>query len=224
VIIIHRAGYNHRMPFSTIFFDLDDTLYPATNGLWLAIKERIRLYMQEKLGLPAETAPDLARQYFLQYGTTLRGLQANYHIDMLDYLAYVHDVPLADYLAPNPHLRSILESIPAKKYVFTNADLAHAQRVLRRLEIESCFDGIVDVVAIDPYCKPMPESFAIAQKLAGEPDPRRCVMIDDLPHTTRAARQHGLLALLYGKSEPHPDADVVFDNWSLLPALLNGRK
>lgn len=95
--------------------------------------------------------------------------------------------------------------------------------MLRQLEIESCFDGLVDVVAIAPYCKPMPEAFEIAQSLAGEPDPRRCVMIDDLPHTTRAARQRGLLALLYGQSEPHPDADAVFSDWLRLPALLNGR-
>ncbi len=210
------------MQFSTLLIDLDDTLYPATNGLWLAIKERIRRYMHEKLDIPAETAPELARQLFLQYGTTLRGLQATRHIDTRDYLAYVHDVPLDEYLAPNPQLRATLESIPAKKFIFTNADVAHAQRVLRRLEIEACFEGLIDVVAIDPYCKPMPASFAIALKLAGETDPRRCAMIDDLPHTTRAARQHGLLALLYGKSEPHPDADGVFTDWSLLPALLNG--
>jgi pyrimidine 5'-nucleotidase len=211
------------MQYTTLFIDLDDTLYPAGNGLWQAIKERIRQYMRERLGIPAQVVPELSHQYFLQYGTTLRGLQANYHVDMLDYLAYVHDVPLADYIAPNPGLCSILTPIPARKFIFTNADSAHARRVLRQLDIESCFDGLVDVVAIDPYCKPMPESFEIAQTLAGEPDPRRCVMIDDLPHTTRAARQQGLFSLLYGKSEPHPDADAVFSDWSHLPALLNGR-
>lgn len=211
------------MQFTTLFIDLDDTLYPAGNGLWQAIKERIRQYMRERLGIPAQVVPELSHQYFLEYGTTLRGLQANYSVDMLDYLAYVHDVPLADYIAPNPGLGSILTSIPARKFIFTNADSAHARRVLRQLEIESCFDGLVDVVAISPYCKPMPESFEIAQTLAGEPDPRRCVMIDDLPHTTRAARQRGLFSLLYGQSEPHPDADAVFSDWSRLPALLNGR-
>jgi putative hydrolase of the HAD superfamily len=208
--------------YSTIFFDLDDTLYPADNGLWQAIKERIRLYMCEKLGIPAQAAPELARQLFMQYGTTLRGLQATRHVDMIDYLAYVHDVPLADYLTPNPALRSVLEAIPARKFIFTNADVNHAKRVLRMLDIESCFDGIVDVVAIDPYCKPMPESFTIALKLAGESDPHRCAMIDDLPHTTRAARQQGIFSLLYGAAAPHPDADAAFNDWTRLPALLNG--
>jgi pyrimidine 5'-nucleotidase len=210
--------------YSTIFFDLDDTLYPASSGLWLAIKERIRKYMHERLGIPADLVPGLSGQYYERYGTALRGLQANYHVDMADYLAYVHDVPLADYIHPDLALRSILQALPARKWIFTNADINHAERVVRALGVEDCFNGIVDVVAIEPYCKPMPESFAIALKIAGETDPRCCVMIDDLPRTTRAAREQGLYAVLYGASEPHPDADSTFNDWSVLPALLNGRK
>jgi pyrimidine 5'-nucleotidase len=216
--------YNQPVSYSTVFFDLDDTLYPASSGLWLAIKGRIRKYMHERLGIPAELVPDLSRQYYEQYGTALRGLQANYHVDMADYLAYVHDVPLASYIHPDPALRMVLQTVSGRKWIFTNADINHAKRVIRALGVEDCFNGIVDVVAIEPYCKPMPESFAIALKIAGETDPHRCVMIDDLPRTTRAAREQGLYALLYGVSEPHPDADSVFNDWSALPALLNGRK
>ena len=84
------------MTITTIFFDLDDTLYPSNSGLWQQIKDRIGLYMLEKLHIPAGQVQTLRRQYFEQYGTTLRGLQANYPFEMLDYLAYVHDVPLAD--------------------------------------------------------------------------------------------------------------------------------
>jgi HAD superfamily hydrolase (TIGR01509 family) len=116
-----------------------------------------------------------------------------------------------------------LEALPARKFIFTNADVKHAQRVLAVLQLEDCFEGIVDVVAIDPYCKPMPQSFAIALKAAGEPDPRRCAMIDDMPRTTRAARDQGLYAILYGRTGPHPDADATLLDWSQLPGLLAGR-
>lgn len=34
------------MQFDTIFFDLDSTLYPESNGLWQVIRERIDLYMR----------------------------------------------------------------------------------------------------------------------------------------------------------------------------------
>jgi putative hydrolase of the HAD superfamily len=209
---------------TTIFFDLDDTLYPASCGLWSQIRDRIGQYMLERVGIPAERVPTLRRQYFEQYGTTLRGLEINHRIDVPDFLAFVHDVPLRDYLQPAPQLRSVLEALPARKFIFTNADVHHARRVLNVLGLEDCFDGCVDVVAITPYCKPMPEAFAIALKMAGETDPRRCVMIDDLPRTTRAARQQGLYSILYGASEPHPDADAVLTDWARLPDLLkNGR-
>jgi beta-phosphoglucomutase-like phosphatase (HAD superfamily) len=59
---------------------------------------------------------------------------------------------------------------------------------------------------------------------AKETDPARCVMIDDLPHTTRAARDYGMFSLLYGRNEPHIDADACFANWRDLPVLLNGNK
>ncbi len=211
------------MTISTIFFDVDDTLYSADSGLWLQIKERIGLYMLEKLHIPAGQVPTLRRQYFEQYGTTLRGLQANYTFEVTDFLAYVHDLPLADYIQPNPALRPALEALPARKFIFTNADVNHARRVLSVLQVEDCFDGIIDVLAIDPYCKPMPQAFAIALQAAGASDPRECAMIDDLPRTTRAAREQGLYTILYGQAGPHPEADATLTDWSQLPGLLNGR-
>ena len=43
------------MKYSTLFIDLDDTLYINEDGLWAAIKERMSQYMIEKLDIPAET-------------------------------------------------------------------------------------------------------------------------------------------------------------------------
>jgi putative hydrolase of the HAD superfamily len=95
--------------------------------------------------------------------------------------------------------------------------------VLEALELDGCFENIVDVNAVAPYCKPMPESFRIAMQVAGEADPHRCVMIDDLTRTTKAAREAGLFGVLFGQDEPHPDADAVLSDWQALPSLLNGR-
>ena len=38
------------MPFTTLFFDLDDTLYPPSTGVWDAIGDRIDLYIQTRVG------------------------------------------------------------------------------------------------------------------------------------------------------------------------------
>ena len=212
------------MHYTTIFFDLDDTLYPASSGLWPTLKERMNRYMIERMDIPAEEVPRLREKYFRTYGTTLRGLQANHTIDVQDFLAYVHDVRLQDYIHPDPIQQSVLASLPTRNVIFTNADVHHARRVLAVLQIEHYFADVIDVNIMEPYCKPSPQAFALALKAAGEEDPSQCVMIDDLPHTTRAARAFGLYALLYGAAAGGEAADGAFSDWQLLPGLLNGRR
>jgi pyrimidine 5'-nucleotidase len=141
-----------------------------------------------------------------------------------EFLAFVHDLPLKDYLSPHPLQRNIIASLPQSKLVFTNADINHARRVLSALQLEDLFETIIDVNAVAPYCKPNPEAFAIAQELADEPDPRRCVMIDDLPRTTRAALEAGMASILYGTEEPTEEASGVFIDWNHLPILLADEK
>jgi putative hydrolase of the HAD superfamily len=209
--------------FSTIFFDLDDTLYPASTGLWEAIKERMNLYMRDRMGFDPAEISHVREKYYLQYGTTLRGLQANHVIDVQDFLAFVHDLPLGDFILPNPALCKVIAALGTRNLIFTNADAAHARRVLKALGLDECFEDIVDVNAVAPYCKPMPESFEIAMRVAGESDPARCVMIDDLPRTTRAAREAGWFSILFGQDSSHPDADASLTDWRNLSSLLNGR-
>jgi len=209
--------------YTTIFFDLDDTLYPASTGLWQAIKERMNLYMRDHMGFDPAEIPHLREKYYLQYGTTLRGLQAHHEIDVEDFLAFVHDLPLSDYIQPRPELCELIASLGTRNLIFTNADAAHARRVLKALKLDTCFENIVDVNAVAPYCKPMPESFQIAMRMAGESNPSRCVMIDDLPRTTLAAREAGLFSILFGQDIPHPDANAALSDWRNLPSILNGR-
>lgn len=214
------TNYNHQMRFTTIFFDLDDTLYPSNTGLWLAIKERMNLYMRERLRIPAEQVPGLREKYYMQFGTTTRGLQEYHNLDTQDFLAFVHDLPLTDYLTPNPALRSIIASLPTRNLIFTNADSAHADRVLTALNLRDLFEIVVDVNAIAPYCKPMPESFQIAMKAAGESDPSKCVMIDDIHRTTRAAKEAGLFSILHHESFPAGSADAQLTDWNELKEIL----
>jgi putative hydrolase of the HAD superfamily len=206
----------------TLFIDLDDTLYPASSGLWRDIRGRIDLYMRERLGIPTDQVADLRRQFFEQYGTTLRGLERHYPVDKAEFLAFVHDLPLHEYIAPNPGLRAVLESTPVRKFIFTNADAAHAKRVVTTLGLDGCFDGVVDILAVSPHCKPMPESFEIALRLAGNPVPNNCVILDDMPRTTIAARELGMFSILVSENgaTSSSDADAVLRDWSTLPNLL----
>jgi putative hydrolase of the HAD superfamily len=195
------------MPISTLLIDLDDTLYPPSTGLWGLIRQRIDLYMHERLGLPWEVIPDLRHHLFTEYGTTMRGLQVTRLVDEKDYLAFVHDVPVEERLRPDPELASLLARYPQRKIIFTNADERHARRVLRALQLENLFDDIIDICAITPYCKPMPAAFLRALELAGVILPGECLVCDDTPRNLATARSLGCVTVLVGSESASLDAD-----------------
>ncbi len=195
------------MNFTTLFFDLDDTLYPPSAGLWGAIKDRMNQYMQELLGLPLEQVTALRQAYLENFGTTLRGLQHNYQVDPDAYLAYVHNLPLEEYIQPDPELRATLLSLPQRRWVFTNADADHARRVLSRLGMVDCFEGIVDIRATGYVCKPEEIAYQRALALAGESDPQRCVLFDDALRNLIPARALGFHTVLVGRDGPNPKVD-----------------
>lgn len=195
------------MPHTTLFFDLDDTVYDHTNGLWNAIRDRMNQYMCELLNLPQEEVFLLRRKYYERYGTTLRGLQLHHHVDPDAYLAYVHDLPLEAYLRPDAKLRALLLSLPQKKWIFTNADAAHAGRVLAILDIRDCFQDIIDVRALNFHCKPEEQAYLIALQLARESDPRNCVLLDDSPRNLVPAHDLGFTTVLVGRNGTDPAAD-----------------
>lgn len=193
-----RLGYNFFVRYTTLFFDLDDTLYPAQNGVWAAIRERMNAYMLEKLHLPPEQVYELRRQFYDLYGTTLRGLQVHYHVDADDFLAYVHDLPIGQMVKPDAQLRALLLRLPQRKFIFTNSDAAHAGRVLAALGLSDCFDGIIDLRALDFHCKPEPLAYQRALALSGEKEAQRCIYLDDSPRNLAPARWMGMCTILVG--------------------------
>jgi putative hydrolase of the HAD superfamily len=194
------------MVFRTLFFDLDDTLYPSQNGLWSAIRERMNRYMLERLGIPEEQVPALRRRYFETYGTTLRGLQTHYNVDAHDFLAYVHDLPVDRMVQPDPALGELLNSIALPKHIFTNADRPHALRVLAALGVNACFEQIIDVHALQYQCKPDPAAYRIALGLAGQHNPQDCVYLDDSPRNLAPARRQGFYTILVGEEQANGSA------------------
>lgn len=212
------------MKISTLFFDLDDTLYPPASGLWDEIRVRIEMYLRERMHIPPEEITNVRQSYYVQYGTTLRGLQITRNIDMLEYLAFVHDVPLENYISPAPRLRSLLEQIPQRKLIFTNADRNHANRVLDILGLQGIFEDIIDIVDIAPYCKPQPEAYQIALQRAGSPDPRTCLMLDDSARNLAAAQALGFATVCVGgQAQPEGGCNAsiphLLDLLTVLPAF-----
>lgn len=206
------------MPFSTLFLDLDGTLYPNDNGLWEAIGDRILQFMMSRLDLSFEQADQLRARYLQDYGTTLNGLMVRHQADPMEYLEYVHDLPLERYLAPNPQLRTMLSSLMLKRIIFTNGDHHHAARVLQYLKIEDLIDSVVDILAMEFNNKPHPLAYQYALQAAGETDPGNCIFADDRLENLLPARQIGMTSVLVGA--PTQEVDYSIGDICQLPTVL----
>lgn len=216
------------MSFSTLFFDLDATLYPATNGLWDQIRFRIYQYMREEVGLAEEVIPATRDHYWKTYGTTLEGLRIHHQVDPDDYLAYVHDLPLDQYLQPDQALKDLLTSLPQDLWVFTNSDHRHASRVLDTLGITEVFSGIIDLISMQFVIKPNPKAYQIALASAGGVDPTRCVLFDDLLANLDGAKKIGFTTALVGQNGTSHDVDYhlpsIHSIKEEMPQLWNGKE
>jgi putative hydrolase of the HAD superfamily len=181
--------------------DLDNTLYPPDSGVMGAVGHRMVHYIVQRVGVPLEDADRLKRRYYHQYGTTMRGLVLHHGIDPEEYMAFVHDLPLEQFIQPNPELDTMLGSIPLRKVVFTNSDREHAERVLAVLGIRHRFERIIDIRDFNLLSKPHPGAYLrildILKAHAGE-----CILVEDATDNLPPAKALGMLTVLVGDNAP----------------------
>lgn len=191
----------------TWVFDMDDTLYPREQGLMRLVQARINAYVVEAVGLNPEEARVLQRQFLDEHGTTLAGLMANYTIDAPHFLHDVHDVPM-DSLEPNPALADQLRRLPGRKIVFTNGAREYAGRVLDRLGVAECFDGVFAIEDADLTPKPAPSTF---RKVIGRFgfEPRLAAFFEDTPKNLEPAKALGMTTVLIGDGHGKPIGDHI---------------
>jgi putative hydrolase of the HAD superfamily len=182
---------------STILFDLDDTLYPRQAGIMNQIRTLMLRYIQTRFNLSPEEADSLRQRYFQTYGTTMRGLQVHHHIDPDEFLHYVHDIPLDQYLQPNPELDGVLASLPQEKVIFTNASREHAEGVLAVLGVRHHFVQIVDVRDMDYESKPQAVAYRRICEMLGV-QPRACLLVEDNVRNLTPAKALGMTTVLVG--------------------------
>ena len=184
--------------FRFLLFDVDDTLYSPHSGLWEALSERISLYMIERLRIEPSDVPNL-RKYFAQnYGTALNGLRhSDYAVDIDDYLSFVHDLPLEEYIQPNPELESMLSRIPLEKVVFTNSDSAHSTRIMNRLSITHHFASarIIAIRALGFVNKPDPLAYQKALTILNA-KAHECIFVEDSLRNLLPAKAIGMMTVL----------------------------
>ena len=135
------------------------------------------------LSLTPEDANVLHQRYYKDYGLAVSGLALHHKIDPLNFNREVDDaLPLDNVITPNPQLRKILEDIDKSKvklWLFTNAYITHAQRVVRLLGVEDMFEGVTycDYSKMPLVCKPHTEMYEKAEAEAGAPSSEECFFV-----------------------------------------------
>jgi putative hydrolase of the HAD superfamily len=178
-------------------FDLDNTLYPRSCGLWEEIGNRINLYMIERLGMDPQEVSQRREEFLRAFGTTLNALRHYYSIDPDEFLAFVHDISLRRYLQYEPGLDGMLERLELRKIIFTNADAGHARRVLSRLGIIRHFESIIDIHLLEFVNKPDPRAYFRALEFSSA-RPEECILIEDSLANILPARKLGMTTVMVG--------------------------
>ena len=178
-----------------MILDVDNTLYPRDSGIMQEIGRLIGLFLEAELALSKGEARALRDRYVKQYGTTLAGLRLHYQIDSDHYLVYVHDIPLEEYIGPNPALGAMLADIPLRHVVYTNATQEYSWRVLGALNVGDYFERVVGIEDVGLRNKLYPDAYERALALLGAQGDK-CIMVEDSARNLPAAKGLGITTVL----------------------------
>jgi putative hydrolase of the HAD superfamily len=186
-----RVRFGH---VTTWVFDLDNTLYPADSGIWPKIDERITLFLIGLFGLDGQSARALHRHYYLQHGTTLRGLVDDNFDEAERFLEFVHDIDRST-LKPNPTLAREVAQLPGRKLIFTNGSRDHAMLTARQLGLDGLFEDAFDIVAAGLTAKPAEAAYnAFFERY--DVDPQSAAMFEDVVKNLAVPKARGMTTTL----------------------------
>ena len=198
------------MALTVVIFDLDNTLYRRDSGLMQEVGRRIQQWLCDRAGFTWHQSAVVRRDYLDRYGTTLGGLIAEHNVNATEYLSFVHDIKIPQYLAPDPALGEMLAAIGLRKVVYTNATSEYSWRVLEALGIDELFEQVIGIDDVSLCNKPCPDAYERVLKLLGVVG-RECAMIEDSARNLVPAKALGMATVLVG-DEPDEHADFVVGN------------
>lgn len=179
----------------TWIFDLDNTLYSASERLSAQTNRLLGTFVSEFLGVDLEEARRIQKAYFREYGLTLRGLMVNHGLDPSVYSAHMMQADLSD-IEPDPALADAIARLEGRKVVYTNAFTRHAEEVLARLGMDGHFEAVHDIEAADYVAKPAADAYRELCRRHGI-DARRAVMIDDIARNLEPAADLGMTTVWF---------------------------
>ena len=184
-------GFEH---VETWVFDLDNTLYPHSVDVWKQVNELIRNYIANYLKVSPEEATRIQKDYYLRYGTSMRGMMAEHNMPHEDYLEAVHKIDHS-LIEPNPALGEAIGKLPGRKLILTNGTRKHADAIVERLGLHGHFEDTFDIVAAELEPKPAAQTYDKFLRVHGV-KPERTAMFEDLARNLEVPHALGMTTTL----------------------------
>lgn len=172
-------------------FDLDDTLHNASAHIFPVMNQSMTRYIMQKLDMEEPAAHQLRQHYWRIYGATLKGLMRHHGVDPHHFLSDTHAFLTDDMVQTTKRLRQMLQKLPGRKCVFTNAPRVYAMRVLKVLGIDDCFSLVFSVESSRFHAKPSVRGFQLLLRQLGC-HARDCTLFEDSLPALMTAKRLGM--------------------------------
>ena len=77
-----------------LLIDLDNTVYPEDSNIFAQIDLKMKSFIAKNLNVSLDEAYKIQKKYFVNNGTTLRGLMLYHNVQPEEFLNYVHEIDL----------------------------------------------------------------------------------------------------------------------------------
>ncbi len=187
------------MPYSnttTWIFDLDNTLYDDTAGIFEEITSNSLNFMKNEHGESVYNAHLLtADEYWQVHGGHIANKLLTGKICHKKYYNYIFDNLSIEKLVACATTKELINKLPGKKVIFTNAEKSYAKKVLKHLDMQDIFKEIYDFTWTGFRGK---EDIKSYEKLLKElkTDAINCIMVEDTVRNLPPAKKLGMKTVL----------------------------
>ena len=177
-----------------LLIDLDNTVYPEGTNIFKQIDLKMKSFISKNLKVSLDEAYTIQKKYFINNGTTLRGLMLYHNIKPELFLNYVHDIDLNN-IKKNSLLNDQFKNDKGQKIIFTNGSYNHANNILKKIGLNKNIDHIYDITEANYIPKPNISTYKkVIKKYSLKP--LTTVMVDDLPNNLKTAKDLGMKTVL----------------------------
>jgi putative hydrolase of the HAD superfamily len=216
-------------------FDLDNTLHDASHAIFPAINRNMnaliaRVLEAESRPSHPEAVNEVRIAYWQRYGATLLGMMRHHAVKAEDFLRHAHQFEnLPSMIRTERGTARLLQRLPGRKILLTNAPADYAHNVLRHLGLHRHFADHLPIESMQVHRQlhPKPSRRLLRQLLARERlSPRRCVLVEDTLVNLKSARSLGLRTVWFTGYLPRRTgrpsfADIKVKSLSQLPRQLH---